>query len=354
MFRNLGEDDFYLAVLLELDGLSTNYLSEVQDKITISLQSHRKYQPGSMSSSAGQGKLGSSLLDDNESEGPIAGGAATHDKTSVLYKQLDYSSAMISNWKIVLDDLKDPDIMTAVHNLFCTFAFDSDNYATMFQELNEHFSGHEKEETWRRVSLMVHDSDRSFDLVSMYIEKIFSLPDLSIEQKEALAFQAYRKTFLYRIQFLFQRFYSLKSKYPDNSAVFSTNQPFREINIPDGEYLFIDNEAVQAERPWNERQEEFMQNLEAKLGVYIQSRPPAVKQKSPEEIEARLGEITRKYYRSPGTGLEFKREECLKKFISSENDYTDEDLMHKTSWGELRDLATMGDVAGLKKAHDKR
>lgn len=379
--RHFEEDSFYLSVMLEIEGYPTSILPDVKARLVDIYRTSGRYRPGGfggINSGANVENLGDTSIDavlrgefDDPAEkflsldddGPAGGRRGGRRDTSSLgskardslpYRQMEYLAALISNWRVVLQDLNNPEIMDALDALFHVYVFERGDYTDELLKQGERFRGHALEAAWGHVSTMIHDSDSNLQLIEIYLEEIFDAEELQDDEAKCkeMSKQAYRKVFLRRVADLLYRYYSLKDSSSSAGFTLSMEAPYAEVDIAAGEALFgVKREKV--ETPWDDRQLNFQRELEAKLGISILPvyTPP---KKSEEQVRTRTESITRKYYRPPNTTLEEAREKILQSILRSEDRYTSDDLKDNTTWGGMRELAKEGKVDELKVASEKR
>jgi hypothetical protein len=324
LVRHVHENPFYLALALEAEGFPSSLLPAVQERLNELFRMDKKYR-GAQSEIAASDSAVAEEIDDPEehfmTQGK-SGSLSERQKQGKAYKQLQFMATLISNWRVVLGEMNNPEILKALDRLFQ----DEEDLAS----INESFAGKSEAEAWSRLRNVVDE-----DVVNNVVEYINTVADQEMTdpaEVKSLVHQCYRRAFVNRAINLMEQYHSLKDVPANSIYEFSMESPYTELDFTVIQELFPSDDASQdsAERSAESRRERvssFQQSLRSRLSRVIKnipevSGPIPVVESNNATSASDWDSIARKYYRAPKSKLAQRREEWLESINESDNEYT--------------------------------
>jgi hypothetical protein len=321
--RHLHENPLYLALVLEAEGFPTAVLPAVQERLNELFRTDKKYRgaQAEVAVSDSAEEMGDDPEEHFLTHGK-AGALSDQQKQGKAYRQLQFMAGLISNWRVVLGEMNDPEILKALDRLFQ----DEEDLAS----INESFVGKPGAEAWSRLRNVVDE-----DVVNSVVEYTNAIADQEIADPAAvksLVHQSYRRAFVNRVINLMEQYHSLKDVPANSVYEFSMDSPYTELDFSVIQELFPSEDASleSAERSAESRRERvssFQQSLRSRLGRVIKNIPEVsntapLAQSGDATSSSDWDMIARKYYRAPKSKLAQRREEWLESLNEGDNEYT--------------------------------
>lgn len=325
--RHVHENPFYLSLVLETEGFPASVLPTVQERLNELFRTDKKYRGAAVEAAGSDSSSVDSDIEDPEERFLTHGksaGVGEQQKQGKAYRQLQFMSQLISNWRVVLGELNNPEILKGLDRLFN----EEEDLAT----ITNSFAGKASAEAWTHLTSVVDE-----EVINSVVEYTNALVDQEIGdagELKALVHQCYRRAFVNRVVNLLEQYHSLKDVPANSVYEFSMEAPFTTLDFSVIEELFPNEDAAQeaVEQSADSRRERvtsFQQSLRNRLSRVIKNIPevssPAAAATGSDATTSASGDwdlIVRKYYRAPKSKLAQLREEWLEGINEGDNEYT--------------------------------